>query len=220
MHREETDDRFKKLYDGNYPRVLQLLTRIAGSHVSEDLAQIVFAKAAKALPTFRGDAQSSTWLYRIAAHVASDWLRSRSAQETKVTVQLPEADFREASVTSANPALVGDQASPEQELVRREMADCIRQEIGQLAEAYQAVLILGDLGGLTDGEVAETLGISAANVRVRLHRARAQLRKIIEARCDFYRQELDCEPSSASCCASSRGVAPKPSAPNPARRSV
>ena len=196
----ESTGSFEELYQANYPRVRQLLTRIVGAQASEDLAQTVFAKAARALPGFRGDAQSSTWLYRIAAHVASDWLRSRSVQEAKVTVQLPE--FDEASVMGANPP-VDDQASPEQELVRKQIAECIRREIGQLAEGYQAVLILGELGGLTDDEVAKTLGISPANVRVRLHRARAQLRRIIEARCDFYRQELECEPSSPSCCASS-----------------
>ena len=196
-------DAFQKLYEANYPRVRQLLTRIAGPQASEDLAQTVFAKAAKALPGFRGDAQASTWLYQIAAHVASDWLRSRSAQESKVTVQFREPEFGEASVM--DPALVDDRPSPEQELVRKEVAECIRREIGQLAEGYQAVLILGELGGLTDEEVGKTLGISPANVRVRLHRARVQLRKIIEARCDFYRQELDCEPSSPSCCASSSG---------------
>jgi RNA polymerase sigma-70 factor (ECF subfamily) len=63
------------------------------------------------------------------------------------------------------------------------------------------VLILGELAGLSDDEVAATLGISRANAKVRLHRARAQLRKQIEARCDFYQQELSCKPSSPSCCA-------------------
>jgi RNA polymerase sigma-70 factor (ECF subfamily) len=209
MHHVPTDntDPFKTLYDANHQRVRQLLTRIVGPHVSEDLTQAVFAKAAKALPGFRGDAQASTWLYRIATHVASDWLRSRSAQEAKVTVQLPEEQQGEASVKGANPALVDDQVSPEQELVRKEMADCIRGEIGQLAQGYQTVLILGELGGLSDDEVATTLGITPANVRVRLHRARVQLRKIVEKRCDFYRRELDCEPSSATCCASSKGSA-------------
>jgi RNA polymerase sigma-70 factor (ECF subfamily) len=203
----DNTDAFKTLYEANYQRVRQLLTRIVGPHVSEDLTQTVFAKAAKALPGFRGDAQSSTWLYRIATHVASDWLYSRSAQEARMTVQLPEEQQGDAGVTTANTALVDDQMSPEQELVRKEMADCIRREIGQLAHGYQTVLILGELGGLSDDEVAKTLGISSANVRVRLHRARAQLREIVEKRCDFYRQELDCEPSSATCCASSKGSA-------------
>jgi RNA polymerase sigma-70 factor, ECF subfamily len=125
--------------------------------VSEDLSQTLFAKAARALSGFRGDAQSSTWLYRIAAHVAADWLRSRSAQEAKVTVQFPEEQQEEASMTAANPALVDDQVTPEQELARKEMADCIRRGIAQLAEGYQTVLVLGELGGLTDDEVSSGL---------------------------------------------------------------
>jgi len=50
-----------------------------------------FAKATRALPQFRGDARTSTWLHRIAANVAFDWLRGRSAREAKLTVHLAEA---------------------------------------------------------------------------------------------------------------------------------
>ena len=81
------------------------------------------------------------------------------------------------------------------------MHDHIRREIGQLPEGSREVLILGQLGGLTDEEVAQALGISLANVKVRLHRARAQLKQAIGARCDFYRTELSCAPSSQACCA-------------------
>ena len=54
------------------------------------MTQAVFAKAAKALPTSAAT-RTSTWLYRIAANVAADWLRSRSTHEAKVTVRYPEA---------------------------------------------------------------------------------------------------------------------------------
>jgi DNA-directed RNA polymerase specialized sigma24 family protein len=64
-------DRFCALYDANHDRVHRLLGRIAGPLDAEDLTQIVFTKAATALPRFRGDARVSTWLYRIAANVAS-----------------------------------------------------------------------------------------------------------------------------------------------------
>ena len=83
-------DRFRTLYDANHDRVHRLLGRIAGPLDAEDLTQIVFAKAATALPRFRGDALASTWLYRIAANVASDCLRGRAAREAKLTVRLPE----------------------------------------------------------------------------------------------------------------------------------
>jgi RNA polymerase sigma-70 factor, ECF subfamily len=195
-HGSET---FNRIYDANYRRVLQLLTRMVGPDEAEDLTQTVFAKAAQALPNFRGDAEVSTWLHRIALHVASDWLRGRQAHERRVTVWLPESEDGKLSVVGVE---ADDQHSPEDELARKQFADCIRGEIAKLPENHRAVLIVGELGGLADDEVAATMGISRANAKVRLHRARAQLRKQIEARCDFYQQELSCKPSSPSCCAS------------------
>ena len=202
MHAETTSKSglFRTLYDANHDRVHRLLGRVVGPQEAEDLTQIVFAKAARALPQFRGDAQASTWLYRIAANIASDWLRSRSAREAKLTDHLPEVLDGASSQGSASITLLDIQSSPEQKLVRKDMRDCIRGEIGQLPEGNREVLILGELGGLTDDEVAQTLGISLANAKVRLHRARAQLKKAIEARCDFYRIELSCAPSSPACC--------------------
>src|SRR5450755_3983383 len=192
-------DRFRTLYDANHDRVHRLLGRMAGPLDAEDLTQIVFAKAAGALPRFRGDALASTWLYRIATNVASDWLRGRATHEAKLTVQLPEGG--ETAQAGAAIAVPDPQASPEQRLVHKEMHDHIRREIGQLSAGNQEVLILGQLGGLTDEEVAQTLGISVANVKVRLHRARAQLKQAIGARCEFYLTELSCAPSSQACCA-------------------
>jgi RNA polymerase sigma-70 factor, ECF subfamily len=193
-------DLFRTHYDANHDRVHRLLGRIVGPQEAEDLTQIVFAKAAKALPQFRGDAQASTWLYRIAANIASDCLRSRSAREANLTVHLPEVADGATSDGSASVAVLDTQSSPEQRLVRKDMRDHIRGEIGQLPEGNREVLILGELGGLTDEEVAQALGITLANVKVRLHRARAQLKQAIGARCEFYRTELSCAPSSQACC--------------------
>jgi RNA polymerase sigma-70 factor (ECF subfamily) len=200
-------DAFQRLYDANRQRISRFLAYTAGSEEAEDLAQVVFAKAARGLPNFRGDAQASTWLYRIAANVASDWLRGRTALEAKVTVQLPNALDHAACGPSASPAPQESQTSPEQELIRKEMGDCIRRVIGQLPDTHRTVLVLGELGGFTDDEVAETLGISRGNAKVRLHRARAQLRNALEARCDFSHDEDNefvCEPKPATCHASSK----------------
>lgn len=194
-------DPFRNLYDANYRRVGRLIARMAGPQEAEDLTQAVFAKAAVALPGFRGDAQASTWLYRIAVNIATDWLRSRPAHEAKVTVHLPEAlrdDESGSAVEFDRPA------SPEQELIRKEMRDCIRGVIWQLSEDHRDVLMLAELGGLSSDELAETLGISAGNAKVRLHRARAALKTALEGRCDFYRDDnnaLACEPKPAGPCA-------------------
>ena len=185
---------FRSLFDANHSRVRALLARIVGPQEAEDLTQVVFAKAAEALPSFHGQAQPSTWLYRIAPNVGLDWLRSRAGREAKVTAGLSgteDQDTVKACADSDAPR------SPEQELIRKDMNDCIRQVIGQLPENHRSVLILGDLGGLSDDEVAQTFGISQNTAKVRLHRARAQLKQALSGRCDFYRNEdneLACEP--------------------------
>ena len=89
---------------------------------------------------------------------------------------------------------------PEQRLIRKQMREFIRGEVGRLPRANRAAFILGELGGLNDEEVAQALGISLANAKVRLHRARAHLKTAIAARCDFYRTELSCAPNSPGCC--------------------
>ncbi len=203
--RQEADP-LSVLYVENRERVRRLLDRIVGPQEAEDLTQTVFAKAAAALPGFRSEAQPSTWLYRIAANVASDWLRSRSAREAKVTVGLPAAwndDAGEANVDTTRSRKAG---SPEQALIRNEMNDCIRQVIAALPDNHRAVLLLGALGGFSDDDIARTLQISRSNAKVRLHRARAELKQALDRRCDFYHNEdneLACEPKPGACGASS-----------------
>jgi RNA polymerase sigma-70 factor (ECF subfamily) len=214
-------DPFRKLYDANHQRVRRLLTRVAGEQEAEDLTQAVFAKAAIALPGFRGEAQGSTWLYRIAVNVASDWLRSRAAHEAKVTVHIPEAPDEEGRERISGAIADDNSSSPERELIRKQMRDCIRGLIGQLSEDHRTVLLLGELGGLSNGEMAATLGISSGNAKVRLHRARAQLKTALEGRCNFYRDEnneLACEPKPATSCVSAY-PASCPGANRSARRS-
>lgn len=188
-------------------RIRRLLARLVGPQNAEDLTQTVFAKAAAALPSFRGDAEPSTWLYRIATNVASDWLHSRSAHEAKVTVPFPEASNDDAQAAAIDAADVDTNPSPDQELSHKDMQACIRGEIAKLSDVHREVFMLSALGGLSDEEIAQTLGISKANAKVRLHRARQEFRNIIAARCDFYQNELSCKPSSPECCP------PAPAAP-------
>jgi RNA polymerase sigma-70 factor, ECF subfamily len=204
---------FRALYDANHQRVCRLLARLAGPQDADDLAQAVFAKAAAALPAFRGEADPSTWLYRIAVNVASDWLRSRPAHDAAVTVPLPDASDRDTHGAATGSALIDRAPSPEQDLARKDTRDCLRGEIAKLPDAHRDVLMLSLLGGLSDDEIAGTLGISLGNAKVRLHRARQEFRTIIAARCDFYRDELSCRPASPGCCES----AATPDGTKPAR---
>src|SRR5689334_533245 len=133
---------FRAIYHANHERVRRMLSRIVDPQDAEDLTQTVFANAAKALPTFRGDAEASTWLHRIAANVASDWLRSRATKEAKLTIPLPDAADDETPTAAIEAAEVNRPLTPEQLVSQHEMRDCIRGEIGKLPEAQRIVLML------------------------------------------------------------------------------
>lgn len=184
---------FQTVYDEFHTRIRRYLERMIGPADCDDATQDVFAKVSVGLAQFRGEASLSTWIYRIATNAAYDRLRCRSSH--------PHADM---PIDDAPP--VEDRApGVEQRLVRREMNDCIGAYIDRLPASYRSVVVLSEHEGLTNAEVAETLGVTLDTVKIRLHRARARLRKELGGGCDFYRDdrnELACEPKAA-------GVSPK-----------
>ncbi len=96
------------------------------------------------------------------------------------------------------PPSSGGQGTPsvEAEVVKSEMNECIHGKIDRLPENYRTVVILSELQGLKDKEIAEILQCSVENVRIRLHRARKRLRQILESDCTFDRDEesnLQCD---------------------------
>jgi RNA polymerase sigma-70 factor (ECF subfamily) len=76
-------------------------------------------------------------------------------------------------------------------IVVDEMNTCIRGVIDSLPEDYRAALVLHDLEGLTAAEVAEVCHSSVATAKIRIHRARARLKKALEEECDFYHDSED-----------------------------
>jgi RNA polymerase sigma-70 factor (ECF subfamily) len=90
--------------------------------------------------------------------------------------------------------------SIDQQLIRKEMNECIQNFIEELPENYRTVLVLSALEGLKNREIAEILQVSLSTVKIRLHRARAKLKKELEIHCSFYRDErneLACDLKSA-----------------------
>jgi len=82
--------------------------------------------------------------------------------------------------------LPADDVSLERQLIVDEMNSCIRQVIDSLPEEYRAALVLRDMEGLGVNEVAEVLGCTLANAKIRIHRARKRLQDALGNQCSFY----------------------------------
>ena len=173
---------FKGIHDRFRPRVLRYLTRLVGEHEAEDLTQAVMTKIAERLRDFRGDSSVSTWIYRIATNAAFDKLRTK--RNDVVTEAALESDAEDAPLSEVAPSV-------ENTAIREEMNACIREFIERLPENHKAVIVLSDLEGFKNGEIASILGVTLDTVKIRLHRARKGLREALDEGCNFYRNESE-----------------------------
>jgi len=178
---------FQKIYDAYQPKILRYLAYLVGEHEAEDLTQEVFVKVNRAIKTFRGESRLSTWLYRIATNTGIDRLRSpsfrRISQEGLLTISLENGEAK----FDVNNVWTGEQPpSTEQELMRKQMNECIKEFIGKLPESYRTVLVLSELEELGNQEIAEILGVTLSTVKIRLHRAREKLKKELWEHCEPY----------------------------------
>ena len=174
------------------PKVLRYLKGLVGPDEVEDLSQIVFLKVHVGLKNFRGEASLSTWIYRIATNAALDRLRNRSFGQTPHVASDAEAPS-DASHENTITDLAGNTCEPSAEpsFIRNEMNQCINTYVDALPESFRTVLALSDLEGFKNRDIAKILGLSVDVVKIRLHRARRELKKQLEAGCDFYRTEAN-----------------------------
>jgi RNA polymerase sigma-70 factor (ECF subfamily) len=172
------------IYQAFQPRILRYMRRMVGESEAQDLTQEVFIKAQRGLADFRGEAQLSTWLYRIATNTALDRLRSTLFQQTEPACLSTEAEELSASEAADLPE--AHKPPIEKALIRDEMNDCLRGYVDALPAEYRQVLMLSEWDELPDKDIAETLGVTLQTVKIRLHRARARLKSALRANCDAY----------------------------------
>jgi RNA polymerase sigma-70 factor (ECF subfamily) len=177
--------KFKEIYAEFQPKIHHYLTRLAGPAEAEDLTQEVFAKVSNGLEGFKGESKLSTWLYRVATNTALDRLRSSSFRRASEYTPLEDS----AGVQDRDLWTGQTKTSTDQEVVRKEMSECVRDYVEDLPPDYKAVILLSDLGGFKNREIADILQVSLDTVKIRLHRARANLKEELDDGCDFYRNE-------------------------------
>lgn len=166
---------FERLVVAHQRAVYAVALRILGrGHDAEEVAQQTFLSAIEHLREFRQEARFGTWLLRIATNHALDTLRKRSRRRA---VALDAAGSELGEPLPHPRAIAPWREAPEQIASRRETRQLLDDALAELDEKYRVVFVLRDIEELSTAETAEVLGISQANVKVRLLRARLMLRE-------------------------------------------
>jgi RNA polymerase sigma-70 factor (ECF subfamily) len=157
---------FDELVRATYAETYTLAYRLTGDEEdARDVVQEAYLRAYRGLKRFRGEAQFSTWLYRITANCAATQLNRRAkARHDDLPDDAPLADVR----PEADPETMA-----EGELLR----DRVSEALADLPPRLRAVVVLRDVYDLPHEAIAAELGITEAAAKVRLHRARRRLRE-------------------------------------------
>jgi RNA polymerase sigma-70 factor (ECF subfamily) len=176
---------FKDVYDEYHPKILRYVTKIAGKTDADDITQDVFEKISRGIVDFEGRSKLSTWIYRIATNTTLDRLRSASVSHSKKESAMEEnADLEDRDSWSGQ-----KKGQIDKELIRKEMSECVREYVDKLPPDQRTAIVLSEIEGFKNREIAEILEISLDNVKIRLHRARTSLKKLLDDGCDFYQNE-------------------------------
>jgi RNA polymerase sigma-70 factor (ECF subfamily) len=179
---------FARLVDELGPRMLHLARAyVDGSAVAEEAVQEAWIVVLRSLDRFEGRSALSTWILGIVVNVA----RRRAAQEARSRpFSAMGADEQPALAERFLPPdherwpghwAIAPVPWPDRALETAEAQQAIRDAIAALPEAQRAVITLRDLVGCSPRETCEALGITDANQRVLLHRARTRVRAALEA---------------------------------------
>jgi RNA polymerase sigma-70 factor (ECF subfamily) len=136
-----------------------------------DVVQDAFLNAYQSLHSFKGDAEFFTWLYRIAFNAAISLKRKKRA-----VVSL-DAAGPESGIDPDDPS---EYIKPGAALERSEEETQLQGAMIRLSHEHREVLILKDIEGMKYEDIAEILGVPIGTIRSRLHRARLELRELLE----------------------------------------
>jgi RNA polymerase sigma-70 factor (ECF subfamily) len=159
------------LYRQHAQRVSRWVAQLGGPEADvEDATQEVFLLAHRERASFRGEAQVTTWLYRITLNVVRHYRRHQQ---------------RRWSLSGSADDVAGHLASPTptpvDELEQRRACERLRRALARLSDRERTILVMFALDGLSGQEIAARTAATPATVWVRLHRARTHLLQALEA---------------------------------------
>ena len=158
------DELVRRTYVDTYTLAMRLT---ANEEDARDVVQESYLRAWKGIKSFCGDAQFSTWMYRITANAAATLVQKRRRRRTESLEHVEEPI--DASIEGQ------PEAATESSVGLEELA----RAVAALPPKLRSIVVLKDVYGLSHEAIAEDLGISVAAAKVRLHRGRKRLRDVL-----------------------------------------
>ena len=164
-------------------RVFTLAMRWMGDEqIASEVAQDVFIALFRSLKNFRGDAQLSTWIYRVVINHCKN--RKQYRRRRKMTRHEPLEGDRGKDDDGPKRQLAGDGPMPDAAVHQTDAERLIRDALEQLPEDQRQIIVLRDIEDLSYEEISELLDLPRGTVKSRLHRARAQLARVLNRSVD------------------------------------
>ncbi len=184
---------FWEIYDQFYNKVRRfVLGLVKDEWVADDLIQETFLRIQSNLPTLKDPSKLSSWIFRIAYNLCQDHFRQSKKSRKEESIDQEETGDLKEVLAQKGPDI-------QKELEQRQMGECVQNQMNLLPESLRAVVFLFDIMEFSQQEIADILGITIKNVKVRLHRARKKLKVILEEKCTFEKDErnvLVCLPAA------------------------
>ena len=163
------------LFERHADRLYRLAARLLHDDgEAEDVVQETFLQALDRAASFEGRSDAGTWLYRVAYNRSLDRLRARRRKGERAWAEAPEQEEGGVPFPSS---LVDWSAAADRATLDGEARAVLNAAIAALAEPLRATFLLRDVEGFSTAETAAALAISEGAAKVRLHRARLQLRE-------------------------------------------
>ena len=165
---------FRAVYENNARKLYNLAVRLVGDRQrAEEVVQETFLRAFDRAETFREGARVSTWLYRICANLAYDYLRAKRYRDAvSLETRVGSDDGGADALSDRLPAPVED---PGEAAGKAEVSRAVRELMDELPERERAVLILRHYEGMTFERIAEALDLTSRTVQNCLRRARTRM---------------------------------------------
>ena len=171
---------FEQVVRDHQQMVFRTLVRMTGSNDNiDDLAQDVFLRLFRALPSFRGEALVSTYLYRITINVVQDeWKRRQKMDRKHVSLSEERGDGAGATWTYAD-RLEHPGADALEQMEQDEFRRMVDRHLLELSQMERAVIVLYHQEERSYDQIADALGLPIGTVRTHLHRGRKKLKEAI-----------------------------------------